>query len=371
MQRFYAVIFLTMIGIHNIKAQVSEAFPASTVTYKVVLDDPKDLNNLWIHIQPVTLDIMQMNSVIGSGLDVTYVPVSKLELKGGVRGNLVDAFDIQRFAANKNSFITTQESKREQGKMVVTNNFSRFFAAEIGGTYAIKDMIKDGSSKIILAEQAIPGNTTMPEKIEVNAKVRKIFGARLGLNSMASTVAVQKALKDQSVDLKGDKGTIISNQGTSSPSGFKTADNNNLLYSNFASTGIYLGASFQTIKNIAIKTDRNGILAQNSILTFYGDLIINPWTRVEDIQAKNVGKEGSETFNASPIKVNKIGARAGFELRYNQSSLISVGGELGYRPAISGQGLYAQLKISFPCFSFGNSQQKVATNVGKTQSLSQ
>ena len=81
MQRFYAVIFLTMIGIHNIKAQVSEAFPASTVTYKVVLDDPKDLNNLWIHIQPVTLDIMQMNSVIGLGLDVTYVPDSKLELK--------------------------------------------------------------------------------------------------------------------------------------------------------------------------------------------------------------------------------------------------------------------------------------------------
>jgi hypothetical protein len=42
---------------------------------------------------------------------------------------------------------------------------------KIGGDpAAVRRAIKDGSSKIILAEQAIPGNTTMPEKIEVNAK---------------------------------------------------------------------------------------------------------------------------------------------------------------------------------------------------------
>ncbi len=371
MFRFYIIVLFSCISSASVKAQIEEAFPVSTVSYKVVQDDPKDVNNLWIHIQPFTVDAMRMNTAIGSGLDITYVPIPKLELKGGIRGNLIDAFDLQRASANRNAFITTQESKREQGKMILTNGFSRFYSAEIGGTYAVHDVLKDGTSKIILADQAIPGNTAMVEKIEVNAKVRQIIGARLGFNTLATTASLQNALEDQNVVLKGDKGTIIDPKGTSSSNGFKTANNNNLLYSNFSSTGIYIGASMQKIKNITIKTERNGILTNNTILTYYADLILNPWTGLENIEARNVGKDGSETFNSSPMKLNKFGGRAGFELRYNQASLISIGAEIGYRPSISGQGAYAVLKLSFPTFSFGATSQKVATNVGKTQSLSQ
>jgi hypothetical protein len=371
MFRFYIIVLFSCIASTSVKAQIEEAFPASTVSYKVVQDDPKDLNHLWIHIQPFTVDAMRMNTAIGSGLDITYLPIPKLELKGGIRGNLINAFDLQRAAANRNASITTQESKREQGKMVLTNSFSRFYNAEIVGTYAFLDVLKDGTSKIILADQAIPGNTAMVEKIEVNAKVRQIIGARLGFNTMATTASLQNALEDQNVVLKGDKGTIIDPKGTSTTNGFRTANNNNLLYSNFSSTGIYLGASIQKIKNVTIKTERNGILANNTILTYYADLILNPWTSLENIEARNVGKEGSETFDSSPLKLNKFGGRAGFELRYNQASLISIGAEVGYRPSISGQGTYAVLKLSFPTFSFGASSQKVATNVGKTQSLSQ
>jgi len=371
MFRFYAIVFFTFCSFLKGNAQIVEAFPASTVSYKVVQDDPKDLNHIWIHIQPFTVDAMRMNTAIGSGVDVTYLPIPRLELKGGIRGNLIDAFDLQRAAANRNAFITTQESKREQGKMILTNSFARFYAAEIGGTYAIKDVIKDGTTKIILADQAIPGNTAMVDKIEVNAKIRQIIGARLGFNTMSTTASLQNALEDQNVVLKGDKGTLIDPKGTSSANGFKTADNNNLLYSNFSSSGIYIGASMQRIKNVTIKTERNGILANNTIITYYADLILNPWTSLQNIEARNVGKEGSETFDSSPLKLNKIGGRAGFELRYNQASLISIGAEIGYRPAISGQGMYAMLKLSFPTFSFGATGQKVATNVGKTQSLSQ
>ena len=371
MFRFYTTVLFTICFFLNGNAQIEEAFPASTVSYKVVQDDPKDLNHLWIHIQPFTVDAMRMNTAIGSGLDITYLPVPKLELKGGIRGNLIDAFDLQRAAANKNAFITTQESKREQGKMILTNSFARFYSAEIGGTYSVHDVLKDGTSKIILADQAIPGNTAMVDKIEVNAKVRQIIGARLGFNTMTTTASLQNAMEDQQVVLKGDKGTVIDPKGTSSPNGFKTAGNNNLLYSNFFSSGIYVGVSLQKIKNITIKTDRNGILANNTILTYYADLILNPWTSLQNIEARNVGKDGSETFDSSPLKLNKVGGRAGFELRYNQASLISVGAEVGYRPSISGQGMYAVLKLSFPTFSFGASSQKVATNVGKSQSLSQ
>jgi len=372
MFRFYPIALLFGVLIQlDCKAQISEAFPASTVSYKVVQDDPKDLNHLWIHVQPFTVDAMQMNTAIGSGLEITYLPISKLELHGGIRGNVIDAFDMQRAAATRNASITTQESKREVGKMVLTNSFSRFYAAEVGGTYAINDKIIDGTTKIILADQAITNNTNFTEKIEVNAKIRQIIGARIGFNTMASTVGLQNAINDQNILLKGNQGTEINNGGTKSANGFKTANNANLLYSNFSSTGFYLGGSLQRIKNIAIKTERNGILANNLIMTYYADLLINPWTRLENLEAQNVGKSGSETFDVSPIKLNKIGGRAGFELRYNQASLISIGAEIGYRPSISNEGLYGVIKLSFPAFSFGSTEQKVATNVGKTQSLSQ
>jgi len=372
MFRFYYILIFAFIStLPESSAQIEEAFPLSTVSYKVVQDDPKDLNHLWIHIQPLTVDALQMNTVIGTGLDITYVPFPKLELKGGIRGNLIDAFDLQRASANRNASIKTQESKREQGSMILTNSFSRFFTTELGGTYALSDKLLDGTTKIILADQAIPDKTAMVEKIEINAKIRQILGARLGVNSMASTVAVQQAIEDQSLSLKGDQGTILNSKGTLSSNGFKTDINNNLLFSNFSSTGFYLGASLQRIKNVSIKTERQGILSDNKIITYYADLFINPWTKLEDIQARNVGKTGSETFDVSPIKLNKIGGRAGFELRYNQASLISIGAEIGYRPAISSQGMYAMLKLSFPTFSFGSSHQKVATNVGSNQSLSQ
>ena len=371
MLRIYPILILILLSSLTAKAQIEAAFPSSTVNYKVMQDDPKDLNKLWIHAQPFTIDIMGMNAVIGSGLEFTYFPIPKIELKGGIRGNFINAFDMQKTAAKNSAFITTQESKREEGRMVLTNSFSRFYNIEVGGMYALSDKIKDASSNVIISDVSTPGNNGVSEKILVNAKARQILGVRAGFSTMATSVSLQRAIKDQNISLTGSNGTVINNSGTISASGFRTSQNQNELFSSFSSSGFYLGGGFQHIKNITIKTDRQGILSNNSILTLYADFIFNPWTSLDNIMARNVGREGREEFDTNPVKLHNIGGRSGFEVRYNQASFISLGGELGYRPSIQGQGLYALIKLSVPTFSFGSSKQKVASNVGKNQSLTQ
>ena len=46
-----------------------------------------------------------------------------------------------------------------------------------------------------------------------------------------------------------------------------------------------------------------------------------------------------------------IGFRAGIDGKFNRTLSWSYGGEVGYRPSLSGQGFYALLKVSFPVFS--------------------
>lgn len=368
---YLCIGILFLVGANRAFAQLDAAFPSQSVNYKVISDDPKDLNHLWVHVQPLTIDAMQMNMAIGSGIEVTYLPSNRFEIKGGIRGNLINALDFQRFSSSQGAAITWQETKREQSQMVVNNSFSRFYSFEVGGMYIFKDSDRQGASKIILNDNPVPGNTGFSEMIEVDSKIRQVFGARLGISSMASTVSLRNAIDNQNVTLKGDQGTVLSKYGTQTSNGFSTSGNNNQLFSNFTSTGFYLGAAMQRIKNISIKSDRQGILSNNSIFSVYADLMFNPFTNLEDIKTRWTSKPVNETFSTSNISLSKFGGRVGAEVRYNQASFISLGAEIGYRPSIEGEGFYGLIKLSIPTFSFGSTRSKVATNVGKNQSLTQ
>lgn len=351
-------------------AQLESSFPAPSVQYKVIQDDPLGVNPFWIHVQPVLVDASAMNLVVGSGLELTYVPLRRLELKTGFRTNFVNRLDARRQAALLSSGIVTQESKREQAEMVLTDGFRRYMAFEAGGFYTLRETTLDGLSKITLDQALEPEKAAFVSQIEVNARVRQCLGIRAGFLWSSGTVSVDRALEKQNAVLTGSAGSQLSKSGTRNPSGFSTPVNANSLFTGFTSSGFYLGGGMQRTKNISIKSDRQGIISNNSIVTFYGDLIFNPWTRLSDISARKAGTGQTETFGVSGIRLDKFGARAGFEIRYNQASFLSVGAELGYRPAIQGQGAYALIRLAVPTFSMGLRPRKPASNVGKNQSLS-
>lgn len=367
---YISVLALALIST-QVLAQIEEAIPSSSVNYKILEDNPKELNTLWIHVQPITIDAMAMNGVIGSGLEVNYSPIPKWDFRAGFRGNFINNMDLQRNAATKGAGITTQESKREQGSMILTNSFSRFYNVELGASYAIFDQEKKATSKIVLLESAVPNSNSVAEVIEIDCKARHIWSARLGLQSMATTVSLAKAMAKQDISLEGNHGTVLNAAGTSTSNGFKTAGNHNELFSSFSSTGLHVGGALQIVKNVSIKTEKQGVVCNNSIMTVYADFLFAPWTKVDNISARKVGNGGSESFDADPIKLNQLGGRIGLDMRFNQNAYLSYGVEAGVRPSIQGQGMYLVAKLGIPVFSFGVGKQKVATNVGQNQSLTQ
>lgn len=367
------LLFLSVLLLAPVLAfcQVEEAVPSNAVNYKTIQDDPKDLDYLWLLVQPFTVDAGAMNLMVGSGLDLYYRPKSHVELSLGLRGNVFNAFDLHRDAAQKGATIITQQSKREQSALVLTQSFSRNYHFELGGTYFLWDRVADGAAKIHLSEGNQPEKIINSEPILVDAKRWQRLGIRMGVHTEAMTISLAQAIDRQNLSWKGSAGTILSKAGTKSISGFSTPTNNNEIYTNFYSTGIYLGGAFSTSKNISLKTDRYGIVAQNSILSFYGDLIFNPFIQVADVHTREVGGSNTETFSGKELKTNSLGARVGLDLRFNQKMYYALGLETGIRPSLQGQGFYGLLKVSFPAFSLSGRPTRASNNVGKNQSLSQ
>ena len=351
---------------NQVSAQLESSYPSSAVLYKVLVDDPGIQNRIWFHLQPITVDGMTMNAAVGSGLEAHWIsPFKGIELHGGIRGNIFNAMDLQKNASSDAAVFLQTDKYEDPSKNPLKQDFSRFLAWELGGFYPLIEMRKDGKANI-----SIPDQSGLVDNLELNAKVLRSLGARLGFNSLNSTVSLNKAMEDQQVELTGSKGTRLSPKGSSIGPVYKTEEGKNSLFSSFASSGFYAGIGLQRRKNLSIKTETMGIISSNSILSFYADVLVNPWTSLQPFSYVQNGSGEKEEFEVDKIKLGKIGFRTGFEIRYNESPFISAGGEIGYRPSIQGQGFYAALRIGIPVFSAGNQVfARPSTNVGADQSI--
>ena len=113
MRKSYILFLFLAIFSTRLQAQIEEAIPSSSVNYKVLDDNPKDLNTLWVHVQPITVDAIGMNTVVGSGLEFNYNPIPKWDFRAGFRGNFINTMDLQRNAATHSGGITIQEMAYE------------------------------------------------------------------------------------------------------------------------------------------------------------------------------------------------------------------------------------------------------------------
>lgn len=350
-------------------AQLETSYPGSAVLYKVLVDDPGIQNRLWLHLQPITADGMAMNAAVGSGLETHWItPLKGLELHGGIRGTFFNAMDLQKKASGSASVFLQETKYDDPSRNSLNRDFSRFLAWEAGAYYPLFEKKTNGKANI-----AVPDPSGVAENLELNARVLRSIGLRLGWNSLQTTVSLNRAMEDQNSELKGSKGTILSPQGSSAIPGspYISQAGRNSIFTSFSSSGIYAGVAMQRRKNISIKTETMGIVSSNSILTFYADLILNPFTELSPFSMTRLSTGETEKFETDDaIKTGNLGFRTGFEIRYNEGSFMSAGGEIGYRPAIQGQGFYASLRIGIPVFSAGrNAFVKPSTNVGADQSI--
>jgi hypothetical protein len=358
--------FLLCLLAGNASAQLESSYPSSAVLYKVLVDDPAVQNQLWLHVQPLTADGMTMNASVGSGLETHWIsPFKGIEFHAGIRGNFFNAMDLQKRASSSAAVFIQTDKYDDPVRNPLAVSLSRFLAWEAGGFYPLKEFMKNGKANI-----SIPDQTGVAENLELNAKVLRTLGARLGVNSLMSTVSLNKAMEDQNLELVGNRGNRLSPKGATISPVYRTEDGVNSLFTSFASTGFYAGIGMQRRKNLNIKTETLGIISSNSILSFYADVMLNPWTSLQPVAYARNGSGEKEEFNVDQVKLMKLGFRTGFEIRHNENPFISAGGEIGYRPSIQGQGFYAALRIGIPVFSIGNqSFARPSTNVGADQSI--
>jgi hypothetical protein len=131
------------------------------------------------------------------------------------------------------------------------------------------------------------------------------------------------------------------------------------LYSNINSQGFYIGGSLELIKNVAIKFenlyDQN---ANDLMFNVYLDLLVNPFTSIEDVTFIPESGNDVETISSEIIDTSMIGFRAGIQGKFNRGIGFGYGIETGIRPGIRGSGFYLMGVFSVPVFGFRLSKGK-------------
>ena len=304
------------------------------VTFEEIYDEPYSVHKFFIGIQPIYGELFSTNVTAGFGAEASYYYKDKLDFKAHFRKSYGASFyDLERQSAINNSNV--------QNAPEIFNYY------ELGATYHIKDFEGSGKTKMVLYKNSYKGNrwaSRVPLYAEVPCKVRKIYGARLGGIIWNSTTNLNRALKKQGLtnaDLTNSAGVGLPVTYVDATTG-KTKDFN--VYGNIYSTDVYLGGSISWFRNIAVSFDKYEEGLDDGMLTLYFDVLYAPQIKLDAIRYND------DLYATMAIKTSPLGFRIGVDGKYNRQLGWSYGGELGYRPSITGRTFYAMFKIAFPLF---------------------
>jgi hypothetical protein len=320
--KFFLITLFFLFGHFLLPAQ--NIIEDDSITYETFYDDPMHINKLYFHIQPVYGELFMTNVNFGYGFEVDYFLKNSFDFNASFRRAYGQKTDFVRDVAEKNSDVL--------------NDPKKFYFAELGLAYHIIDREEASRAKFILYSKTFQyGNkweTMVPKYINAPAQLRRIYGVRLGAASYQSTIDVNR---------------IIINQGEIS----SDALNGLSAYSSIVNYGFYIGGLMKLIKNVTINFDQIYQQVTNDLFfSTYLDLLVFPFTTVEDIRYVPSAGSPEEILPGDNINTTMIGARAGINGKFNRDFSFGYNVELGYRPGIQGQNFYILGKISFPLLGF-------------------
>ena len=288
-------------------------------SYQTIYDDPYDIRNLYVQFQPLYGDVGALNVTGGFGIEGSYYHKSLFDAQLAFRTSYGRRFDINRYAAAKND--------------AYGNNYPIYYNLEFGGTYHIKDLMKESSSHVLLYSKQLKGTewaSTVAKSAEINGKVRTIIGGRLGGILSSTTVNITGALESQGKELNYADGTPVLNED---------------MYSNVQSFVIYLGGSYSMIRNYAVEfSERWDPSGDDIIFTPYFDLMFAPSVNISDVIL------ATETVSTEPLDQLKMGFRGGLNIKFNRKWSWGTSVETGVRPGIKKRGFFLVFKMSFPIY---------------------
>lgn len=327
----FLLVLLLSLGISTAYGQSENDEPA---TYEELYDDPYGINKLFVGFQPFYGELFATNVNAGYGLEAHYYHTTKFDVKAHLRKTYSSQFfDFNRQLANKNSSVSN--------KPEVFNYY------EIGGTYHIRDFDVYSKTKFFLRKKKYTDNrwaATVPEMVQVDGKLRKIIGARVGAVIWNSTIDVNRTLEAQGLT----NADLINENGEGLPDTF-IDDNGEVQqlnsFSNLYSINVYVGGSLTLIRNLAVDFDNYIDASDDNILNLFFDIMFAPSMRLDPILYN--GQE----YSTAAISTNNIGGRIGVDGKFNRKWGWAYGGEMGYRPSIEGRSFFMMLKLSVPVYS--------------------
>jgi hypothetical protein len=270
-----------------------------------------------------------------------------MDFKVAARKTYSKQFDVSRDLAEKNSIFTLDRDG-------ITNIPRSYGQLEFGATYHIKDFEKDSETTMYLYKKSYKGDkwaARVPKQADIPSKVRKIYGARLGGIFYNSSTDLKRAIDKQEVTFD----ELVTADGTSMATVLGASLDDASVFANVDVGGIYVGGSMAWIRNVAVDFDNKyqpGV--DDLILTAFADIIIAPFTHVQDIQYTQRNGASTPTdyvFNSDAISTSKVGFRIGLDGKFNRTLSWGYGAEIGSKPTLKGRGGYALIKISFPIYS--------------------
>lgn len=280
---------------------------AQSVTYRVTKDDPYDIKNFSLAIDPLFVDVNGQNGyAFGWGARADYMMGKRLLLNFDVRSG---------FGTN--------------GYRISNDNTKNYFYMEGAIGLVLSHRTVTRNAPIILSKSSYSSGgytytSTLSIKGGVPARNRKLFALRAGVYQMNNSLNY-KNLYDSLMTFKG-AGKEFTYRDSANAS---IAKNKIDQWGALSSTAIFGGFNFRTIRQLEVDVDGWGYRENKAYSDFFIDGIFAPILLIRDYKTENGDK-----FNVKYTKANHFGWRAGWVMRKPKDQGFSFKFEFGQRPGL-------------------------------------
>lgn len=326
MKNKFTILVFSAAALIGFKAQ------AQTVTWKELKNDPFDIKNLTIALDPLFFDLNSQNGyAMGWGLRADFLMGKALQFN----------FDY------RNSFNT-------KGYHIDNNNTKNYNYIEGGVGLVLSHKVKTRNLPIILERSSYSsGGYTYTKttfiKGGVPGKVRSIFMLQGGFFMYGNTINFN-SIDDSLITLK-DGSTEFSLQDSIAV--FEANDSLNKYDMHFGGgniTSLFLGFNFKNIRQLILDVDGYGVKGNVMFRDFYLHAMFAPIVDMKDYTA-NGTKYGTHYG-----KVSHFGWRMGWFIRHPKNQSFSYKFEFGTRPGwrrTDTSGSFGFMKNMYTTISFG------------------